>query len=144
MNIRNATYHDAPAIKSLLQQLGYPSRLSTLIDQLERMFNNEEHQVFVYELRKEVVGFVSLHYLPQLALGNSLMIISYFSVDEAIKNTNIGIELEKYITDQATLRKCEQILLHCMDGRIPTHQFYLQQGYQVYPKYFTKRLDYRE
>jgi len=78
MNIRNATYHDAPAIKSLLEQLGYSSRLSMLIDQLERLFNKNDHQVFVYELKKEVVGFASVHCLPQLAFDGAILIISYF------------------------------------------------------------------
>jgi len=67
MNIRNATYHDAPAIKQLLEELGYISRLSILVNQIEMMFNTDDHQIFVYELKKEVVGFVSVHYLPQLA-----------------------------------------------------------------------------
>ena len=144
MNIRNATYHDAPAIKSLLEQLGYTSRLSMIIDQLTRMFNKEDHQVFVYELKKEVVGFVSVHYLPQLAFDGGVMIISYFSVDEAVKDTNVGRELEQYIIKQARLKKCERIQVHCLDWRTPAHQFYVQQGYIEYPKYFTKRLVYGE
>jgi N-acetylglutamate synthase-like GNAT family acetyltransferase len=144
MTIRIASYHDAPAIKSLLEQLGYSSRLSMIVDQLERLFNKEDHQVFVYELRKEVVGFVSVHYLPQLAFDGGVMIISYFSVDEGVKDTGIGKELEQYITNQARLRKCERIQVHCMDWRTPAHQFYKQQGYQEYPKYYTKRLVYGE
>ena len=144
MNIRNATYHDAPAIKSLLEQLGYTSRLSMIIDQLTRMFNKEDHRVYVYELRKEVVGFASVHYLPQLAFDGGIMIISYFSVDEAVKDTGIAKEIEGYITNQARVRKCERIQVHCLDWRTPAHQFYVQQGYQEYPKYFTKRLVYGE
>ena len=144
MNIRTANFHDSPAIKSLLEQLGYKSRLSTLIDQLERLFKKEDHQVLVYELNKEVVGFVSVHYLPQLAFDGGLMIISYFSIDETVKGSRIDIEFEQYITKQARMKKCERIQVHCMDWRSPHHQFYLQQGYQEYPKYFTKRLIYGE
>lgn len=144
MHIRTATYHDAPEIKSLLEALGYTARLSLLIDQLQTMFGKDDHQVFVYELRKEVVGFVSIHYLPQLAFDGGLMVITYFSVDAAVKNTGVAKELEQYITDQARLRKCERIQVHCSDWRVPAHKFYEQQGYQEYPKYFTKRLIYGE
>ncbi|HZY37572.1 MAG TPA: GNAT family N-acetyltransferase [Mucilaginibacter sp.] len=144
MNIRNATYHDAPALKGLLEQLGYTSRISMIVDQIERMFNKEDHQVFVYELRKEVVGFASVHYLPQLAFDGGVMIISYFSVDDAIKDTAIGGELEQYITKQARLKKCERIQVHCLDWRTPAHEFYRRHGYTEYPKYFTKRLVYGE
>jgi hypothetical protein len=31
-----------------------------------------------------------------------------------------------------------------MEWRTPVHQFYVQQGYEEYPKYFTKRLVYAE
>jgi len=67
MLIRNATYHDAPAIKSLLEALGYKTTHSILVNQLVTMFGKDDHQVYVYELHKEVLGFVSVHYLPQLA-----------------------------------------------------------------------------
>jgi len=144
MMIRNATYRDASAIKSLLEQLGYTTRLSILIDQLETMFGQVDNQVIVYELKKEVVGFVSVHYLPQLAFDGGLTVISYLSVDETVKDTGIARELEQYITNQAKIRKCDRIQVHCMDWRTPTHKFYVQQGYQEYPKYFTKRLVYAE
>lgn len=144
MPIRNATYHDAPAIKLLLEALGYTARMSMLVNQLETMFGKEGHDVFVYELRKEVIGFVSVHYLPQLAFDGGLMIITYFSVDDGVKDTGVARELEQYITNEARLRKCERIQVHCMDWRTPAHQFYVKQGYQEYPKYFTKRLVYAE
>lgn len=144
MNIRNATYHDAPAIKLLLEALGYTARMSLLVNQLETMFGKDDHQVFVYELKKEIVGFVSVHFLPQLAFDGGIMIITYFSIDEAVKNTGIAKELEQYIANIAKLKRCERIQVHCLEWRTPVHQFYLQQGYQEYPKYFTKRLVYGE
>jgi GNAT superfamily N-acetyltransferase len=142
--IRNATYHDAPEIRNLLEALGYKTSISMLVDQLKVLFGKEGHEVWVYELRKEVVGFVSVHYLPQLAFDGGVMIISYFSVDEAVKDTGIARELEQFIAGQARLRRCERIQVHCLEWRTPAHQFYLQQGYLEYPKYFTKRLVYAE
>jgi len=144
MHIRNATYKDAPAIRTLLEALGYKTSISMLVDQLEILFNRDGHEVFVCEFRKEVVGFVSVHYLPQLAFDGGVMIISYLSVDGDIKDINIAKELEQYITTLARSKKCERIQVHCLDWRTPAHQFYLQQGYQEYPKYFTKRLIYAE
>lgn len=141
MPIRNATYHDAPAIKLLLEALGYNARLSLLVNQLELMFNKDDHQVFVYDLRKEVIGFVSLHYLPQLAFEGGLMIITYFSVEEWLKNLSIAKELEQYVTNLARQRKCLQVEVHCMNWHTDAHQFYLQQGYVEYPKYFAKKID---
>lgn len=138
MNIRIATYHDAPAIKVLLEALGYKTSNSLLVHQLETLFGKDYHQVYVYELHKDVLGFVSIHFLPQLAFDGGLMVITYLSADDE----SIAQALERYVTEQARLKKCEKIQVHCLDWRTPVHQFYLQQGYIEYPKYFTKRLVY--
>jgi predicted N-acetyltransferase YhbS len=140
MNIRNATYLDAPAIKMLLEGLGYKAGISLLVDQLVTFFGKEEHQVLVYELRKEVVGFVAVHYLPRLGFDEGLALIAYLSVDETMRRQGIGKALERYVAGQARERKCERIVVHCSDWRVPAHQFYEQQGYREYPKYFSKTL----
>jgi len=144
INTRNATYRDAPAIKSLLEGLGYRSSLSLLLGQLENVFGQDDHHVFVCERDKEVTGFASVHFLPQLAFDGGLLLISYFAVDDNLKDERIGTALERHITAFARQKKCERIQVHCADWRTPMHRFYLQQGYQEYPKYFTKRLIYGE
>jgi len=141
MNIRNANYKDAPAIKLLLETSGHTPTISLLVDQLELLFGQNDHQVFVYELKKEVVAFISTHYLPQLAYDGGLMVITNMSVDETVKSMGVAKELEEYITGQARIKKCNRIQFHYLDRWGPTHQFYLQQGYKEYPKYFTKMLN---
>ena len=135
---------DAPAIKLLLEALGYSARTSLLVGQLENLYGKDDHQIFVFELRGEVVGFVSVHYLPQLAVGGGVAIISYLSVDETVKTPDVAGALEKYVTEKAKERKCERIQVHCLDWRTAVHQFYLNQGYKEYPKYFTKPIAYGE
>ncbi|TWI97607.1 hypothetical protein JN11_03429 [Mucilaginibacter frigoritolerans] len=82
MKIRNATYHDAPDIKSLIGALGYKTTKNELISQLQSVFNHDDHEVFVCELNKMVAGFKSIHYLPQLGINKELIFISYLLVDE--------------------------------------------------------------
>jgi GNAT superfamily N-acetyltransferase len=144
MKIRIATYHDAPIIKSLMSALGYKTTMSVLISQLEFLFDRDDHQVFVCELNKDVVGFISIHFLPQLACEGKLVFISYLSVDETVRDQGIGKALEQYVTELARKRACDRIQVHCSEWRTPVHQFYIEQGYQEYPKYFTKRLVYGE
>jgi len=144
MYIRHATYKDAPAIKLLLDGLGYKTSTSLLIDQLELKFGKDGHEVFVYELKREVVGFVSVHFMPQLAFDGGLVFISYLSVDESVKGQGVEKALEEYVVKEARLRKCDRIQVHCMDWRVPAHLFYVQQGYQESPKFFSKRLMYGE
>ena len=144
MNIRNATYRDAPAIRLLLEALGYKTSMSLLVNQLEILFGGNDHQVFVYEMNKEVVGFISVHYMPQLAFDGELVFISYLSVDETVKDQRIDKSLEQHIAQEARKRKCDRIQVHCHDWRTPSHKFYKEQGYQDYPNYYTKRLVYAE
>jgi N-acetylglutamate synthase-like GNAT family acetyltransferase len=142
MLIRNATYRDAPAIRSLLETLGYTAKLSMLVDQLETLFGKGDHQSFVYELQKEVVGFIAIHYIPQLAFDGELVFISYLAVDEDVRDQGIGKALEQYVTDQARKRKCDRIQVHCLEWRAREDQFYKQLDYQEYSKYYIKRLVY--
>lgn len=144
MKIREATYHDAAAIKLLMAALGYKTSVSLLVDQLENLFDGINHQVFVYELNKDVVGFISAHFMPQLAFDGELVFISYLSVDESVRDQGIGKALEQYVTKEALKRKCDRIQVHCMDWRTPEKKFYLEQGYQFYPDFYTKRLVYGE
>jgi GNAT superfamily N-acetyltransferase len=142
MHIRKATYRDAPAIKLLMEALGYTTSMSLLINQLEILFGQNDHQVFVCELKKEVMGFISIHYLPQLAFNGELVLITYLSVEETARDQGVGKALEQYVTEQAKIRKCDRIQVNCLDGQTSAHQFYIQQGYQEYPKYYTKRFIY--
>jgi N-acetylglutamate synthase-like GNAT family acetyltransferase len=144
MKIRNATYHDAPAIKSLMGALGYKTTTSLLVDQIERFFGRNDHHIFICELNKEVVGFISIHYMPQLAFNGELVFISYLSVDESVKNHGVDKALEEYASKEACKRKCDRIQVHFQDWRATDQQFFQQQGYQAYPKFYTKRLVYSE
>jgi len=140
MNIRNAIYKDAPTIKFLLEVLGYTTTISLLVDQLELLFGQNDHQVFVCEMKKEVVGFISIHYSPQLAFAGELVMISYLSVDEAFRDQGVGKALEQYVTEQALKRKCNRILVHCQEWHTLDYKFYEQQGYEECPKYYSKTL----
>jgi N-acetylglutamate synthase-like GNAT family acetyltransferase len=144
MNIRKATYRDAPEIHLLLQAQGYTARISLLVDALETAFQKEDHEVFVCELKRDIVGFASVHCLPQLAFDGDVMIISCLCVDEASKSLTIAKELEEYIASQAKVRKCERIEMQCMSCQAQTHEFYIQQGYGELPKHYLKSLNNNE
>lgn len=144
MRIRKATYHDAPSIKMLMQGLGYKTTTSLLIHQLTDLFSSSQHEVLVCEANGDITGFAVVHVLPQLAFDGGLLIISYLSVDEQAKDQNTARALEQYITALARERKCERIQVHCAEWRGQAQRFFLGQGYEAYPQYFSKRLMYGE
>lgn len=144
MIIRDATYKDAPEIKLLLEALGYIGNVSLIIHQLDLLFGHKDHQIFVYEMNKEVVGFISVHFLPQLAFDGELVLISFLSVDETVRDHGIGKALEQHVVTVARKRKCDRIQVHCLERRTREHGFFAQLGYEEYPKYFSKQLIYAE
>jgi len=144
MQIRNATYRDAPAIKLLMEALGCKPTLSILINQLEMSFGQRDHQIFVYETKKEVVGFTVINFLPQLASEHQMVLITALSVDETAKDHGIDKILEEYVTVEARKRNCARVLALCSACREPASRFYLQQGYREYSEYFIKNLVYEK
>jgi GNAT superfamily N-acetyltransferase len=156
MSIRLARLADAPAIESLLQQLGYSGTGGFLVQKLERMLDDPDERVLVYEVggeaaaqpellarasaQPEVVAFVSLHFIQQLALAGDFARISYFAVDDRFRSKGIGQQMEEYIVVLARERHCDRIEVHCHWQRGDAHRFYFRQGYEEAPKYLIKRL----
>jgi GNAT superfamily N-acetyltransferase len=140
MSIRLAKPADAPAVENLLQQLGYSGTGGFLAQKLERMLDDPDERVFVYEVDGDAVALVSLHFIPQLALAGDFARISYFAVDDRFRSKGIGQEMEEYIIALARERHCDRIEVHCHWQRGDAHRFYFRQGYEEAPKYLIKRL----
>jgi GNAT superfamily N-acetyltransferase len=137
--IRHAEPADAEAIRALIAQLDYdpPEKLE---EKIRCLSNHPDEALLVYELDSEVVAFLSLHFIPQIALAGDFARISYFAVKDSARSHGIGRELEAYIIRLARERNCDRIEVHCHSRRTDAHRFYERQGYDESPKYFIKRL----
>jgi GNAT superfamily N-acetyltransferase len=89
----------------------------------------------------KILGFLSLHFIPQIALQGDFARISYFAVDESTRGKGVGKEMEEYCTRLARERGCHLIEVHCHTRRVRAHDFYFRQGYAESPKYLVKRLE---
>ena len=87
-----------------------------------------------------VIGFVSLHFIPQLGVEGDFCRISYFCVDQQSRSAGTGKRLETAIVETAIQRQCDRIEVHCHNRRSGAHRFYGRQGYVEDPKYLLKRL----
>jgi N-acetylglutamate synthase-like GNAT family acetyltransferase len=139
--IRKSIIQDAGAIRVLLNQLEYPTEDGFIEDKLPDMLAHPDQELLVYEYGKNMVGFVSMHFVPQIALSGAFAIISYLAVDAGCRNKGICAELESYCTKLAKLRKCHRIQLHCHIRREDAHRFYDRLGFQEPRKYLTKNLN---
>src|SRR5258708_4775654 len=156
MAIRKARVSDWQQIRSLLDQLEYPGTGSFLEARIERLVKDPDEALLVYEEEvkstggppevpgnpKEgrILGFISLHFIPQIAVEGDFARISYFAVNERARGGGIGQALEEYCTALARERGCSLIEVHIPTRRARAHSFYFRQGYEESPKYLIKRL----
>jgi len=140
MKIRTAELRDAKAIQILMKQLGYPTEEGFIKKRLGDLCKLTDHHDIVYELDGNVLGFLSLHFIPQIAFEADYAVISYFIVDDNSRSLGIGKALDEYCTTLAMERKCKRIMVHSNARRTDAHRFYLRQGFVEYPKDFVKFL----
>jgi GNAT superfamily N-acetyltransferase len=138
--IRRAQPADTEAIRALIVQLDY-NPPSNLDEKIRRLSNQPDEVLLVYELNTEVIAFLSLHFIPQIALDGDFARLSYFAVKDTARSHGVGQELEAYITRLARERNCDRIEVHCQTRRTAAHRFYERQGYGEFPKYLIKRLN---
>jgi GNAT superfamily N-acetyltransferase len=140
MGIRYAKSEDWKGIQLLLDQLEYPGSGHFLEGKIDRMIRDTDEALLVYEEEERILGFVSLHFIPQIALEGDFARISYFAVDGSARSKGIGKEIEEYCTRLARERGCHLMEVHCHTRREQAHAFYYRQGYKESPKYLIKRL----
>jgi len=141
MRIRDAATSDYERIAELLDQLGYPDTQVFLQSKIERLLTHPDEFLVVAEDQDAIVGMMSVHLIPQLALQGDFARISYFSVDEKHRCRGIGKRLEEYCIEIAKSRNCNRIEVHCHTRREQAHRFYYRQGYSESPKYLIKMMN---
>jgi GNAT superfamily N-acetyltransferase len=140
VHIRKAKLSDSPFIAELLDQLGYPIKKEYIYNKLQKYKHDSDEKLFVAVGNGSVLGFISIHFIPQIALPGDFARISYFCVDDKMRYNKIGSKLEAYCEKIAKERGCDRIELHCHARRKPAHRFYRNHGYIESPKYFVKML----
>jgi GNAT superfamily N-acetyltransferase len=144
MGIRQAKTGDWRAISSLMDQLEYPGTGHFLEEKIVKMIDDPRERLLVYEEEghpgSRILGCISLHFIPQLALEGDFARISYFAVDDTVRSKGIGRQMEEYCTRLALEKGCHLMEVHCHSRRTKAHDFYFRQGYVESPKYLIKRL----
>jgi GNAT superfamily N-acetyltransferase len=140
MYIRAAEDRDGAAIAHLLAVLGYPVTDALVASRLQQLVVHADAEVLVAVKADQVLGFIALHFIPQLALPGDFCRISYFCVDESVQGQGIGTALETAALALAQERGCDRLEVHCHSRRELAHRFYERQGYTESPKYWVKGL----
>ncbi|WP_336025585.1 GNAT family N-acetyltransferase [Acinetobacter pittii] len=141
MNIRSAKSKDTQAICDLLKQMGYPQPLALIQEKFEILHNDANSQILIAEEKGKIYGFLSLYFIPQIALQGDFAKICYLCVDENMRSKGVGHLLVQEAERLARQRGCDRMELHSGMKRPLAHQFYLREGYIEAPKYFRKALN---
>ena len=142
MDVRSGRLQDAAHIAELLGQLDYAATVDFVEDKLSRLVQHPDAQLLVaVDGNDKVIGFVSLHFIPQLGVEGDFCRISYFCVDRKSRSAGVGKRLEAAVVEVAAQRQCDRIEVHCHARRSSAHNFYARQGYSEDPKYLLKRLN---
>lgn len=140
VKLRPATTADTASLVELLRQLGYPDTERFIAERLPQLAAHPEGLVQVAEADGVVLGFISLHIIPQLALAGDFCRVSYLCVADRARGSGIGAQLLAFAEAQARARGCDRIELHSHERRVDAHRFYAREGYAEVPKYLVKPL----
>lgn len=140
MHIRPAKITDSFALISLLAELGYGDTESLMQTRLQQLIADQNERLMVAEDRQTVLGFLSLHFIPQLAFSGDFARISYFCIAEGERSKGVGQRLLQHAEQLARERGCDRMEVHCHEARIKANQFYAREGYGESPCYRIKSL----
>jgi GNAT superfamily N-acetyltransferase len=143
MQIRKATMADADRIADLLTQLGYPGTEGFIREKIVQLNSHPDAELVVAIEGGDILGFISIHFIPQIAFPGSFARISYLCIEEGARGKGVGRHLESYCERLARDRDCDRIEVHCHSRRKRAHEFYYRQGYEESPKYLMKKLSSR-
>jgi len=140
IEIKAPSVSDAAAISGLLHALGYPGTESFIEQRILQLLSHPDEALLVASDNGKVVGVISLHFIPQLALRGDFCRVSYLCVSEDVRGQGIGALLESHAVKLAQQRGCDRIEVHCHTRRTDAHRFYNRHAYVESPKYFFKSL----
>lgn len=140
MLIREGDVNDAQILAGLLGDLDYPNTPEAIAERVVAMAANPDSCLLVAESEGRAVGFISLHFIPQIALAGEFCRISYLCVSSESRGAGIGQKLLDEAERLAADRGCDRMEVHSHTRRVRAHVFYAHAEYEESPKYLMKKL----
>ena len=127
--IRAARTYDAPAIASLVGQLGYPATRQQIATRLAGIESEPSSRVLVAEdASGRVIGWLHVAARTQLTEDACADILGLV-VDETARNAGVGASLVAAAEDWARSSGCVRIRVRSRETRERAHRFYEREGY---------------
>src|SRR2546423_4126237 len=129
LTIRPALAADAPALASMLDQLGYPTEASEIPKRLERMAERIGTTVFVAERAGSPVGVVTVHLFTALHTSEPVAWLTALVVEQSARGTGVGSALVQRAEEWAARHGASRLALTSALRRTEAHQFYKTRDY---------------
>lgn len=128
-NIRPVEKQDAPGVKKLAEELGYPSSEEKISEILDTVIQHNDHRMVVVEKENDLVGYI--HLVSSLRVGPDPFIeIAALSVREDYRKMGIGKALIEQSQEMADEKGIEIVRIRSNIIRQEAHKFFKQRGFQ--------------
>jgi GNAT superfamily N-acetyltransferase len=146
MFIRLASSDDAPALASLLGELGYPSEADSVRARMARVLGAKGDKatdtVFVATgpNARDVLGMLALHQFPALHDDAPLALITALVVAERARGSGVGSQLVDRASETARRWGCTRLMVTTHVRRADAHAFYEHIGFELTGRRYVKTL----
>lgn len=145
IRVRNIGAQDVVQVAELLEEIGWfeffkkepiAAASERVKSHIEQCRADDSHSAFVAEtLDGEIVGYVSVHWLPYLFLQGLEGYVSELFVRESARGQGIGRELLQTIEIEAKARGCVRLsLINLRNRESYMRQFYVKAGWEERPE----------
>jgi GNAT superfamily N-acetyltransferase len=129
LTFRDAHPEDAPAIASLLRELGYPAEVGSVAGRLAGLLRRPDYAVCVAVDAGEVRGLGSMHVFPILHADEPLALVTALVVAESARGGGAGRGLVERLEQFARSHGCGRVSVTTANHRFGAHAFYEHLGY---------------
>jgi GNAT superfamily N-acetyltransferase len=144
--IRTASHDDAPAVASLLGELGYPTDAESVRARMIRVLranaDNPSDSVFVASASDDadVIGMLSVHRFSALHDDADVALITALVVAERARGLGVGRQLVDRAIETARGWGCTRLLVTTHVRRADAHAFYERIGFALTGRRYVKTL----
>ena len=143
MSIRPSKESDEASVYDLITLLmGFSLNRESFHDVFVQNLHDDTVLYYVAESDGCVVGFASLHILPQLHHAGLVGEIQELIVQESLRGRDIGTQLVSRLEQEAQKRCCVSIEVTTKNYRVDAQRFYEHMGFSRTHVNFTKNLSY--
>lgn len=139
-SIRPASPADAPALASLLGELGYPCEANQVRARMARVLPDDCVFVAVDEGAVDALGMLSLHRFSGLHDDAPVALITALVVAERARGLGVGRRLVDRAVETARGWGCTRVMVTTHVRRAGAHAFYERIGFELTGRRYAKAL----